>query len=162
MNVEELSMIGPPVDLQTVESIHKKRLLAFINHFVINTSLFLNKLSKSCEQRFMQLDNKIQKLEASIVILESKLNSVPGLDVEKTEEVVAVTELTPVKVEEMEDKTFEGEVPTETEVAQPVLDPAYMKYVKMLQFGVPEPAVRLKMTQEGVDPSLHQDILNHK
>jgi len=33
-------------------------------------------------------------------------------------------------------------------------DPVLKRFFKMLQFGVPEPAVRLKMVQEGVDPEL--------
>lgn len=167
MNVEELSMIGPTVDLETVDSIHKKRLLAFINHFVISTSSFLNKLSKSCEQRFMTLENKIQKLEASVIILESKLNSVPGLDVQDNKEIVE--NISPVKEANLSEEKMEIEekVSIDNEANEPTLvkralDPELKKYVKMLQFGVPEPAVRLKMSQEGVDPSLHDEILNSK
>ena len=33
-------------------------------------------------------------------------------------------------------------------------DPRYVKYFKMLHFGVPKPAVKLKMEQEGLDSSL--------
>lgn len=167
MNVEELSMIGPSVDLETVDSIHKKRLLAFINHFVISTSSFLNKLSKSCEQRFMTLETKIQKLEASVIILESKLNSVPGLDSQdvknKTVEIAPpVSEV--VRTEEKMDTEETPAVIESKEIelppAKPTLDPEHMKYVKMLQVGVPEPAVRLKMTQEGIDPSIQDEIIN--
>lgn len=39
--------------------------------------------------------------------------------------------------------------------SQPIsADPRYQKYFKMLQFGVPKPAVKLKMEQEGLDSSL--------
>lgn len=164
MNVEELSMIGPIVDLETVDSIHKKRLLAFINHFVISTSAFLNKLSKSCEQRFMTLENKIQKLEASVIILESKLNSVPGLDNQDANKTVEIPPSVPDKVEEKtdaEEKTVEENEETELPSAKPTLDPEHMKYVKMLQVGVPEPAVRLKMTQEGISPTMQDEIVHY-
>lgn len=33
-------------------------------------------------------------------------------------------------------------------------DTRYRKFFKMLQFGVPAPAVKLKMQTEGVDPSI--------
>lgn len=32
--------------------------------------------------------------------------------------------------------------------------PVYQKYFKMVNFGVPKPAVKLKMNQEGLDPDL--------
>lgn len=32
--------------------------------------------------------------------------------------------------------------------------PLYEKYFKMVNFGVPKPAVKIKMAQEGLDPSL--------
>lgn len=31
-------------------------------------------------------------------------------------------------------------------------DPRFKKFFKMVQFGVPEPAVKLKMKNEGLDP----------
>lgn len=33
-------------------------------------------------------------------------------------------------------------------------DTRYRKYFKMLQFGVPAPAVKLKMANEGIDPNV--------
>lgn len=166
MNVEELSMIGPDVDLETVDAINKKRLLAFFNHFVISTTLFLNKLSKSCEHGLQSLENKIQKLEVSIIILESKLNSVPGLEDENRVETL-VTDLEPKRdnLEEekdsIDDKNLIDE-PNEIKQTkiQESLDPALMKYVKMIQFGVPAAAVKLKMEQEQIDSSLFESVLN--
>lgn len=37
---------------------------------------------------------------------------------------------------------------------EPNVDPAIIKYRKMLQFGVPRGAVELKMIHEGLDPKL--------
>ncbi|XP_063877241.1 WASH complex subunit 3-like [Scylla paramamosain] len=36
-------------------------------------------------------------------------------------------------------------------------DPRYAQYFKMLKMGVPDPAIRMKMSSEGVDPSLLDD-----
>lgn len=164
MNVEELSMIGPNVDLETVDAISKKRLLAFVNHFVVNTALFLNTISKSCEHGLMSLENKIQKLETSIVMLETKLNSVPGLEEKNNLEPLESKTETGSKGK-TEEKNTESEVETNGESdntkAQQVLDPTLIKYVKMLQFGVPWPAVKLKLEQENVPSSLHDVILNY-
>ncbi|KAL8610024.1 hypothetical protein ACOMHN_045422 [Nucella lapillus] len=49
----------------------------------------------------------------------------------------------------------EAEAPVEEEkAANPVSkDPRYLKYFKMLQYGVPHPVVKTKMASEGLDPS---------
>ncbi|XP_071546970.1 WASH complex subunit 3 [Panulirus ornatus] len=44
--------------------------------------------------------------------------------------------------------------PTATPISQ---DPRFVQYFKMLKLGVPEPAVRMKMSSEGLDPSLLDD-----
>lgn len=42
----------------------------------------------------------------------------------------------------------------EEEVVSAAKDPRYEKYFKMLHFGVPKQAVKLKMEQEGLDASI--------
>lgn len=42
----------------------------------------------------------------------------------------------------------------ETKVQSAAKDPRYEKYFKMLHVGVPKQAVKLKMKQEGLDPSI--------
>ena len=47
--------------------------------------------------------------------------------------------------------------PTQEEAPNAVLvrqDPRYARYFRMLDMGVPAPAVKMKMTSEGVDPDL--------
>ena len=173
MNVEELSMIGPNVDLETVDPINKKRLLAFVNHYIVNTALFLNNLSKSYEQGLMTLENKIQKLESSIIMLESKLSSVPELDDEQQQQqqqdklkIINVTEERVIDKSQDDnnndkEKNIDESVGEIKQEEESLLDPTLMKYVKMLQFGVPPPAVKLKMEQENVLPSLHDLVLNY-
>lgn len=56
-----------------------------------------------------------------------------------------------------EDNIVSGLVESTVEVEslkQPAVDPAILKYRKMLQFGVPRGAVELKMAHEGLDPKL--------
>lgn len=60
-------------DFSKVGAIHQKRTLAFINHFITNTVSFLNKFSRSCELRLQKFDARVQKLEASLSILEAKV-----------------------------------------------------------------------------------------
>ncbi|MPC15995.1 WASH complex subunit CCDC53 [Portunus trituberculatus] len=53
----------------------------------------------------------------------------------------------------------EGEDVVDEKVAQPATkpiceDPRFAQYFRMLKMGVPDPAIRMKMSSEGVDPSL--------
>lgn len=57
-------------------------------------------------------------------------------------------DLPPVKDEE---ESIEKVVEPEPDVTT---DPRYQKFFKMLQFGVPPAAVKLKMQTEGIDPSI--------
>lgn len=40
----------------------------------MNTVSFLNEFAKSCESRLMEFEYKIQKVEASLLILESQVS----------------------------------------------------------------------------------------
>lgn len=57
------------------------------------------------------------------------------------------------KVEESDNSEVEPK-DEETEVQSAAKDPRYEKYFKMLHFGVPKQAVKLKMVQEGLDTSI--------
>ncbi|XP_076252552.1 coiled-coil domain containing 53 [Rhynchophorus ferrugineus] len=72
--------IQTDVDYTQILPIQQKRTIAFINHFITNTVSFLNTFAQSCESRFMEFEYKIQKLEASLLILEAQLSSIPGLN----------------------------------------------------------------------------------
>ncbi|XP_071493659.1 WASH complex subunit 3-like [Diadema antillarum] len=80
MDTDGLPLVGPGVDLTKVGAIHSKRMLAFLNHFIIHTTRFLNKFSCVCEQKLSDITTRIQRLETTINILEAKLASIPGLE----------------------------------------------------------------------------------
>ena len=65
------------VDYSEIESFEKKRLLVFLNHFLSRTSNFLNSFSQDCDKRLEAIGKRINQLENSVTILESKLDSVP-------------------------------------------------------------------------------------
>lgn len=54
-------------------SIHQKRLLAFVNHFVMDTVDFLNRLITTCDSKFVAFEGKLRKVEDSLAILEAKV-----------------------------------------------------------------------------------------
>lgn len=176
MNDYKIPIIEPTIDYTKVPPINQKRTISFINHFIVHTVTFLNKFALSCEERLFEFENKLQKIEASLEILESWLSSVPNLEQDqntkniiedksnKQEEQQNVSKIDePDSVEtivkdNVKDSVKEDE-PKDTQIdEQPISkDPRYEKYFKLIHFGVPKGAVKLKMEQEGLDPSVLDD-----
>ncbi|XP_020287945.1 WASH complex subunit CCDC53 isoform X2 [Pseudomyrmex gracilis] len=162
MSDYKIPIIEPTIDYAKVPPINQKRTVSFINHFITHTVTFLNKFALSCEERLFEFENKLQKLEASLEILESRLSSIPGLDQEKDKETNNADENSATKLEDAEVSKVEQsdndevEPPKEEEknVQSADKDPRYEKYFRMLHFGVPKQAVKLKMEQEGLDASI--------
>jgi len=161
MSDYKIPIIEPTIDYAKVPPINQKRTVSFINHFITHTVTFLNKFALSCEERLFDFENKLQKLEASLEILESRLSSIPGLEQEHHKEPNNVNENNASKLEEVEVRTVDepdnSEIEPkneEKEVHSAAKDPRYEKYFKMLHFGVPKQAVKLKMDQEGLDASV--------
>nr|XP_023013881.1 WASH complex subunit 3 [Leptinotarsa decemlineata] len=166
MQVDEFPDIDPNEDLTKILPIQQKRTIAFVNHFIMDTVSHLNKFAQSCESRFMQFEYKVQKIEASLLILESQLSSISGLDnsqnsfVQNNSSEASELEL-PEVTEKAEEKPSDGaseaakeaDVPI-TDVVRAKEDPRFRKFFKMVQFGVPPPAVKLKMQNEGYDPNI--------
>jgi len=50
-----------------------KRMLAFINHFVVHTVSFLNRFSVICEEKLEDLSVRLQRLETTVCLLEAKV-----------------------------------------------------------------------------------------
>ena len=69
----------PGIDYNQIEGLQRKRLLKFVNHFVLQTSHFLSNFSQTCDMKLLNLAKKIQNMETSLSLLEMKLDSVPEL-----------------------------------------------------------------------------------
>ena len=74
-----LNLCPAAVDYSSVECLQRKRLLAFFNHFVSRTAQFLNHFSRECEEKLSDVSTRLQHLENSLTLLESKLGSLPML-----------------------------------------------------------------------------------
>ena len=164
------------IDLSKLKPLNPNRLVAFVNHMVIRITKELNELVLNVDTRLEQLHVKISQCEANLTILETKLNSIPGLSYNLTANPtitipaesanVTVTNHIMANVEAKIDvanddsqmkseTTATGESPEENvEETKPEKDPRLAKYYKMLQVGVPLPAVHQKMIGEDLDPNL--------
>ncbi|KAK3096490.1 hypothetical protein FSP39_000680 [Pinctada imbricata] len=159
-----------------VEAIQQKRTIAFLNHFINHTVRFLNRFSCVCEEKLEHMANRIQQLEITMNLLETKLSSIPGL-----ENVTAPTSSQPDAGTGTQQPATQTPAAPQTATPQPQgapaaapqpaaeepppppveeaasnpvsKDPRYAKYFKMVQVGVPEHAVKLKMANEGLDAS---------
>jgi hypothetical protein len=72
--------IVPGLDYSTVDGLHRKRLLAFVNHFLTRTVDSLTVFSRVCDVKLASISGRIKKLEHALQLLEHKLASVPELN----------------------------------------------------------------------------------
>ncbi|XP_062603935.1 WASH complex subunit 3-like [Saccostrea cucullata] len=175
MDADGLPLVGSGVDYTKVEAIQQKRTIAFINHFITHTASFLNQFSCVCEEKLEHLSNRIQNLEITLSLLETKLSSIPGLD-SVTAPTSSTTSAPPAASDTpattsgtpsappapgapppppTQDEAPPPPPPEEENPSNPVSkDSRYARFFKMLQVGVPEPAVKNKMRAEGLNPDL--------
>ncbi|KAH8352244.1 hypothetical protein KR084_002943 [Drosophila pseudotakahashii] len=144
------------VDKTQIPPLNQKRILAFVNHFLVSTCTFLNEFALGCETKFVEMERQLQKTEAALIILEAKLASIP------TEHHVAdEAPSIPAPAEEPKDSELP---PTESQPEPEDLpelvgvraceDLRYRKFFKMVTVGVPAPAVKQKMQSEGLEPRI--------
>uniref|UniRef100_H2YXJ2 WASH complex subunit 3 n=1 Tax=Ciona savignyi TaxID=51511 RepID=H2YXJ2_CIOSA len=157
-----LKLSGPDVDLSKVPALNHRRSVTFINHFITQTTNFLNNFAAVTEEQLSKQSLEMQKLEIALKILEAKLESIPGLDdVKPNEAKEATTKPTEDQPPTVVNNDNEVSPSAEAEPETPVEnftkvkdDPRYAKYLKMVNVGVPKAAIGNKMKLEGLDPSL--------
>ncbi|XP_072528595.1 WASH complex subunit 3 isoform X2 [Salminus brasiliensis] len=175
MDEDGLPIVGSGVDLTKVPAIQQRRVVAFLNQFIVHTVRFLNRFSTVCEEKLATISLRIQQIETTLSILEAKLSSIPGLEDVTVDGVSqrASTETNgpavgssgtaasnvPSSPPEAPTQGQEGpQEPKKEAVEDNVItvakDPRYARYLKMVQVGVPVMAIKNKMLLEGLDPSL--------
>lgn len=187
MDTGELPLGGIGVDFAGVPPVSHRRTLVFINQFVSHTAHFLNRFSLVCEEKLADIGERIQRLQVTTAILETKLSSIAGL-----ESVTAPTQPTTTTTttdgsgptapsSAPAQSAFSPSAPTtvinqddddsdmsDTESVAPAAavnpnvmtvgqDPRYKKFIQLTKVGVPIVAIRGKMLAEGLDPDLLED-----
>jgi len=148
------------------------------NQLICSTVDQLNEFAATCEKKLLSLHYKMQRLEAEVVLLEGKLNSLPLSDVEPLPAAITGPPVAPAESTEHStsssqpasgaDHTQSATAPTapapeelpdpEVPVKKVKDDPRFIKYFKMLSFGVPPPVVATAITSEtGFPASLLDD-----
>ncbi|XP_028306198.1 WASH complex subunit 3 isoform X2 [Gouania willdenowi] len=172
MDEDGLPIVGSGVDLTKVPAIQQRRIVAYLNQFVVHTVRFLNRFSTVCEEKLADISLRIQQIETTLCILEAKLSSIPGLEdvtvdglgqttqtngpvpfTQTHTESPAAETLHPTEVTPEEAPVEKHEAPADN-VMTVAKDPRYARYLKMVQVGVPVMAIRNKMVLEGLDSNL--------
>ncbi|XP_017068534.1 WASH complex subunit 3 [Drosophila eugracilis] len=161
--MDATSAITADVDKTQIPPLNHKRVLAFVNHFLVSTCTFLNEFALGCETKFVQMERQLQKTEAALLILEAKLASIPTEPhlVDDKPKVSAPTSApsesnasipaTELPTTEIQSDT---EDPPECIGVRASEDARYRKFFKMVHVGVPAPAVKQKMQSEGLEPRI--------
>ncbi|XP_051911261.1 WASH complex subunit 3 [Hippocampus zosterae] len=175
MDEDGLPIVGSGVDLTKVPAIQQRRIVAFLNQFIVHTVRFLNNFSTVCEEKLANISLRIQQIETTLCILEAKLSSIPGLEDVTVDAVVhpqgvqingtaasdqgptgspqAVT-LPPPEPSHNASDDVTTPKSEDVNIMTVAKDPRYARYLKMVQVGVPVMAIRNKMSMEGLDPDL--------
>ncbi|KAM3587632.1 uncharacterized protein V6R79_010687 [Siganus canaliculatus] len=175
MDEDGLPIVGSGVDLTKVPAIHQRRVVAYLNQFVVHTVRFLNRFSTVCEEKLSNISLRIQQIETTLCILEAKLSSIPGLEdvtVDGLSQQQPAQTNGPSTANQSQAGGPPAGPPPEPSPAAPepaaapkaeaaaenvltvAKDPRYARYLKMVQVGVPVMAIRNKMVMDGLDPNM--------
>lgn len=144
-----------------------------VNSFVVTTTEFLNKFSSLCEAKLAAVGAQMQRVEIVLALLEAKLDSIQwmgggggGAAAAAPAAASAPAAATDGSIPSAPplDSTAAASSTAAAPAAAPAApsapaepqvrlkdDPRYSKYFKMLAMGVPKPAVKMKMSADGVD-----------
>jgi hypothetical protein len=170
------------LDLASLDSIGHTRLMASINQFAERTVDFLNRFSHIADLKLLDVSERIQNLEILTTILESKLQSINGLNFTPGQALPppsapippppsspggaapppppppppgSVSDSSPPHDSSPED--IPESPPEASGPPSKRDDPAYAKFFKLKAIGVPLAALRPKMIEEGLDPDALND-----
>jgi len=77
--VRNLSALARQKRAEDSTPISFKETLEVVNHFVVQTTQFLNHFAVVCEEKLQKVDKDLTRLEITLSLLESKLQSIDGI-----------------------------------------------------------------------------------
>lgn len=158
----------------------EKRTIYLVTVFIVHTTRFLNRFSALCEQKLAEVHRRMLRLDATLTLLEAKLKSVdccegvagpsslhapPDFSSSESvpqaangaEEPSSESIRTPpesCKTSEPEKNSIISSPNPEQNLQMERNDPRFSRFLRMLRVGVPEQAVKMQMSIEGLDPNL--------
>lgn len=168
------------LDYSQVECLQRKRLLAFVNHFVSRTAHFLSTFTLQCDQRLDSINKKICRLENELALLEFKLDSVPHLKNSQPSDVpnsspksslnssgterIGMQDVNPAQTLGPTNEDQNNKKPLETSTQNddhvPLDNPAFAPFSKMASVGVPIAAITQKMKIQGFEDNTIKSFID--
>jgi hypothetical protein len=167
------------MDPQQQPPVPVKKTLVIVNHFIVQTTRFLNHFSTLAEEKLQKVFHDINRIETTLVLLESRLHRLEGFD-DLVETSVTTSALgAPSVAAAASDVSSLPPLPqlsssggaaappppvaAETVAAPPpppevtfVMskdDPALANFFRQHKFGASIHAIKLRMQNEGFDPA---------
>ncbi|MFH4980146.1 hypothetical protein AB6A40_006855 [Gnathostoma spinigerum] len=75
----DLSFISTDMNLEEVQPLEIKRVIAFVNFFLTRATRTLSSFASKSELKIYEMENRLDRIEISLRLLEAKLDSVPGI-----------------------------------------------------------------------------------
>jgi len=160
-----MAKVTEVIDYSEIQAVPSSKTVVMVNNFIINTTTFLNKFSTICEERLLKVSNLIQRLEISMALLEAKLASIPddgappapGTDTSAPSGAPAPPP--PPGSGPPPPPPLPGTAPPAPPADEPPKmlnrdDPNYVRFFKMMDYGVPPARIKQEMMMHGVDPSI--------
>ncbi len=156
----------PP--LTGIQAIPLKKTMLLVNHFIVNTTEFLNKTCSTAEEKLSRISRQTQKLEILMALLEAKLESIQWLGgaakppQNSSSEQPAADGGVPAPPPMSSDSTL-GAPPPAPEPSPAAApgnfiplkeDSRYAKFFKLLTMKVPKDQLKMNMKAAGLDPSI--------
>lgn len=139
-----------PVDLDTCSPVPLRKTLVLFNQFVTSTAQFLNKFSTMCDAKLQKVASDLSRLEASMYLLEAKINSIPDIaHAEGTKVKADIPDVPDVEAAPKEGAHAPAQATSGGDGPKVKDDPDYARYFKLLKLGMPSDQVKLKMESEG-------------
>lgn len=139
------------INFSQLRNIPLRKSLLLWNNYVANSIRFINHFSDLCESKLNSISNHLTRLEVSIQLLETKLNSIPDLSPIASTDTIHSETIPPAPAPPAPADTTTGSIESKVCVKD---DIRYAKYFTLLKMNVPHAAIVQKMEMDGVDPSI--------
>ncbi|KAG7267405.1 hypothetical protein CRUP_017754 [Coryphaenoides rupestris] len=157
MDEDGLPIVGSGVDLTKVPAIQQRRVVAYLNQFIVHTVRFLNRFSTLSSIPGLDevtIDSISQRPAAAAAAAAAETNGPTANQSQQPGGAGAMTSLPPAQVGVPIAAVVTKADPVADNVVTVARDPRYARYLKMVQVGVPAMAIKNKMVLEGLDPNL--------
>lgn len=149
---------------EEIDPIPINKTVVFLNNFIISTTQYLNRFSYLCEQKLSKVARDVQRIEITMSILETKLQSIEGIDKVSgpSSTTSSTTSTNQTNVEENQSNIPPPPNTDMNSVPPPPPenfikvreDERFKQFFKALDMGAPYPQIEMRVRGEGINPQI--------